>query len=399
MRSHTLSLLAVLILSPLVALALGWGAWWYAELLTRERIDSTASLHRVMRSEVVAGMQARAPATSSRALFSAYCAQCHGETGDGRGTQTLDRPARSFRDGGFSFGNTRDAIFRTISSGIGGTPMPGFSDSLSIGERTALAAYVQTLGPPALDISTEDMVLEVRDTPIVVRGHLPSLGEGLPEHPRGLLIGGIDGMTAEYRVDDVRLLAVRQGRFVERTDWSGRGGTPLKPLGPVINLVDGGDPPPGFEHEQALEARLVRTMIEDGRASVTYMLDPGGLQVLVEEWTEAITHAVGPGYARHFQFHNLDENRMPTLRLPGSDHRIIERIEGPARSWIVQEGTNGRIEIQGFESDSARVIEGEGNILRLQLPSSSEANISIVTLLPVSWNETLREQLRTGGAP
>jgi len=277
--------------------------------------------------------------------------------------------------------------------------MPGFSDSLSMDQRLAVAAYVQTLGPPALDISTEDMVLEVRDTPIVVRGHLPSLGEGLPEHPRGLLIGGIDGMTAEYRVDDVRLLAVRQGRFVERTDWSGRGGTPLKPLGPVINLVDGGDPPPGFEHEQALEARLVRTTIEDGRASVTYMLDPGGLQVLVEEWTEAFTHAVGPGYARHFQFHNLAEDRMPTLRLPGSSHRILERIEGPVRSWFVRERGDGQIELHGFDSNSARVIEDEGNILRLQLPRGTEATLSIVTLLPASWNETLRDRLRTGVAP
>ncbi|MEE3001537.1 MAG: c-type cytochrome, partial [Planctomycetota bacterium] len=381
MRSHTLSLLAVLILSPLVGVAIGWGAWWYAEMMTRERINSSASMHDIKAPGTSNGFQTRAPATSARALFSAYCAQCHGETGDGKGTQVLDRPARSFRDGGFSFGNTRDAIFRTISSGIGGTPMPGFSDSLSIEERRALAAHVQTLGPPVLDVSIEDMVLEVRDTPLVVRGHLPSLGDGLPEHPRGLLIGGIDGLTTEYRVDDVRLLAVRQGRFVERTDWSGRGGTPLKPLGPVIHLIDGGDPAPTFELDQPLEARLLQTTIKDGRASVIYVLDYKGIRVLVEEWIEAFTHPAGPGYIRNFHILYLDEDRMPTLRLPGSGHRILERIEGPARSWIVREGADGRIEIHGFDSNSARVIEGEGDILRLQLPSGTEATLSLVTLL------------------
>ena len=39
--------------------------------------------------------------------FAELCAPCHGATGDGKGTTVLDRPARSFKDGGFSFGNTK----------------------------------------------------------------------------------------------------------------------------------------------------------------------------------------------------------------------------------------------------------------------------------------------------
>ena len=403
MRSHALSLIVVLVLSPLAALALGWGAWWYAESMTRNRIDSSRSMHRI-RSPLhgeQAGSVTSVPAMSARALFSAYCAQCHGETGDGQGTQVLDRPARSFKDGGFSFGNTRDAIFRTISSGIGGTPMPGYADSLSVEERTALAAYVQTLGPPTLDVSTEDMVLQVGQVPVVVRGHLPSLGEGLPEHPRGLLLGGTDGLTTEYRVDDVRLLAVRQGRFVERTDWTGRGGTPLKPLGPVIHLVGGGDPPATFELEAGLEARLLGTTTRDGRASVLYGLGDDEHLVRVEEWTEAFTHPAGPGYVRHFDIQHLDEDRMPTFRLPGSDQRIIDRIDGPGRTWIVREGGDGRIEIHGFDPASATLTArgSEEGDLRLQLPRGTEATLSIVTLLPASWDESARELLRTGESP
>ena len=49
---------------------------------------------------------------------------------------------RSFRQGGFSFGNTEEAVFRTISSGIIGTPMPGFQSLIGEAERHALARHV-----------------------------------------------------------------------------------------------------------------------------------------------------------------------------------------------------------------------------------------------------------------
>src|SRR6185295_1999320 len=66
----------------------------------------------------------------ARGLFAKTCATCHGLDGSGQGPSVLDRPARNFKDGGFSFGNTADAIFNTISSGIPGTPMPAFADAL-----------------------------------------------------------------------------------------------------------------------------------------------------------------------------------------------------------------------------------------------------------------------------
>ena len=64
-------------------------------------------------------------------IYLLYCAQCHGPKGDGKALIQLDRPARSFVDGGFSFGNTLHAISKTTSSGIPGTPMPPFVDVLS----------------------------------------------------------------------------------------------------------------------------------------------------------------------------------------------------------------------------------------------------------------------------
>ena len=97
----------------------------------------------------------------------------------------------------------------------------------------------------------------------------------------------------------------------------------------------------------------------------------------------------------------LDEDRMPTLRIPGSNHRIIERIDGPVRTWIVREGAEGRIDIHGFDpADATLSARGSKNgDLRLQLPRGTEATLSIVTLLPASWNETVRDLLRTGESP
>src|SRR5881396_2455460 len=98
---------------------------------------------------------------AARTLFLANCATCHGETGDGKGTAQLDRPARSFMDGGFSFGNTPEALFKTISVGIPGSPMAGFDSSLSEEERRLVARYVVTLGPPVEEVKEEDMILVV----------------------------------------------------------------------------------------------------------------------------------------------------------------------------------------------------------------------------------------------
>lgn len=242
----------------------------------------------------------------ARQLFVANCASCHGESGDGKGTAELDRPARSFQDGGFSFGNTPEALFRTISVGIPGTPMAGFEASLSEEERKRLADYVVTLGPPIEAVADEDMILAVHERPLVVRGLLPPLAEGLPSHPRGLLIGDPSGITFEYRVDDVRLLALRQGGFVKRTDWSGRGGTALEPLGKVVHLVEGGKATATFHSgDQALVARLSGTRAQS-IALIEYHLGDGQRELAhIEERPEVVSTEVGTGYARHFRFASL----------------------------------------------------------------------------------------------
>jgi mono/diheme cytochrome c family protein len=249
----------------------------------------------------------------ARELFLANCALCHGAEGDGQGVADLDRKARSFKDGGFSYGNTPETVQRTIRTGIPGTPMPAFGEALDAEQVAALADYVISLGP-GLPPEPENSELVVVDRPTFVRGMLPAIAETGRLRPRGLLLGYSDGFTFEYRVDDVRLLGVRLGRFVDRTDWVGRGGTPLKPLGQVVTLVEGGDPRPAFSRAgeagaEPLRARLVGTELRgagEGRTVgvLRQRLDDaaGAERLTLEESIRAVTLDFGSAYRRTFAF-------------------------------------------------------------------------------------------------
>lgn len=257
--------------------------------------------------------KAPAPAVASRSgreVYTLYCAHCHGVTGDGKGTTELDRPARSFKDGGFSFGNTPEAIFRTVTNGIGGTPMPGFKSGLSDEERRQVAEYVVSLGPEPVPEAGAEAVMTVWNRPVFARGQFSSIVAGAPEVARGLLVGTIDGLSFQYAVDDVRLLGVRQGDFVRRSDWTGRGGTPLEPLGKLIHLLGGGTPPPMFESEiegrgrEKLRAQLRSTAVEGSHAWLKYdLVDPASSKTVatVRERGEVVTHENGSGFRRIFE--------------------------------------------------------------------------------------------------
>ncbi|MEM1449713.1 MAG: c-type cytochrome [Planctomycetota bacterium] len=166
-----------------------------------------------------------------KAIYMEHCAQCHGETGDGKGTTDLERPARSFLDGGYSYGNTRKAVLRSVVHGIPGTPMPAFAETLNGEQLQAVADYVIALGPPGTIVRPGDSVMEVGEQPVVVQGMMPAYREGGFREPRSVVVGFPNGTTFQYRKQDARLIAVRQGDFLDRKDWGGRGGQALKPLG------------------------------------------------------------------------------------------------------------------------------------------------------------------------
>src|SRR5207244_1265135 len=80
----------------------------------------------------------------------AKCWECHGDTGrrDGPSADQLKddlkfpiRPA-DFTKGQFKGGSHVDDIYRTMTLGLDGTPMPSFADSMSNEERWAISYFV-----------------------------------------------------------------------------------------------------------------------------------------------------------------------------------------------------------------------------------------------------------------
>lgn len=240
----------------------------------------------------------------ARKLFLANCAQCHGESGDGKGTTKLDRDPRNFQAGGFSYGNTPEAIARTITYGIPGSPMPSFEKALKDAERRQLAEYVLLLGPEQPKTDPKESVLVVGDKPLVVRGKLPPVVEGGPAFPRGLLVGTPEGLSFEYRVDDVRLLAVLKGEFADRADWRGRGGDALVPLGKAVHVLADKEDGWIFSRYGELARRQLRsTELSGAEARLHYdLLGPAGERIAsVVETPRTFACSLGGGYARRFR--------------------------------------------------------------------------------------------------
>ncbi len=96
-------------------------------------------------------------AAAGRELFKREeCHSCHGEEGDGRGpdaegmTDDWDRPLRmfDFAEGLFKSGATDLDLFRTITTGMNGTPMESYLDSTSEEERWQLVDFIRSLEMP-----------------------------------------------------------------------------------------------------------------------------------------------------------------------------------------------------------------------------------------------------------
>ena len=159
-----------------------------------------------------------------RALYDTHCASCHGPNGDGDGTgrSSIAPPAVS-KPADSRSGTRPKRCCRSISIGIPGTLRCRASTAhLSEGRAANLLAdFVRSLGPEVTPTSpnAHDPVGRRRRARIVRGGLAPDHREGLPQRPRGLLAGLPDGFTFEYRVDDVRLLGVRQG--ASSSAWTG----------------------------------------------------------------------------------------------------------------------------------------------------------------------------------
>jgi hypothetical protein len=183
------------------------------------------------------------------------------------------------------------------------------------------------------------MKLEPRDGPLIVRGILPGLKEGEPPIARGLLIGLPSGFSFEYATDLVRLLAVRRGEFVSRTDWEERGGRPLTPLGSVVFATA---KPPWTEFVSVdgsgasmkmypMLPRLRSTSTKGGIAELDYDLFDieGAVRVHVKERPRDVVVSDGAGIVQEIEvtapvpttfLYQVAIARDPKLAPPDSGH-------------------------------------------------------------------------------
>lgn len=82
-------------------------------------------------------------AAKGRAAYMTSCTVCHGDggAGDGMTGKYLNPPPRNFAREPFKQGDSVDAIFATLQTGVAGTPMVAFPQ-LSEDDRWAVAWYV-----------------------------------------------------------------------------------------------------------------------------------------------------------------------------------------------------------------------------------------------------------------
>ena len=117
-------------------------------------------------------MSEESVARGREAYVAQGCAACHGDQGRGNGTsaKTLRddwghhlRPADMTQRWQFRGGPTREDIFRTFSTGVNGTPMPSFGETLAVADRWDLVNYIYSLGEgdtPGYDNLVEVVAVE-----------------------------------------------------------------------------------------------------------------------------------------------------------------------------------------------------------------------------------------------
>jgi len=94
-------------------------------------------------------------ARGAEVYVKAECAKCHGESGRGNGPSASEQedewqnriwPADLTQPWTLRGGSTAEDLYRTVTTGVNGTPMPSFSDAWSHDDLAHLANYLHSIG-------------------------------------------------------------------------------------------------------------------------------------------------------------------------------------------------------------------------------------------------------------
>ncbi len=133
---------------------------WFRDNLEAAKIDTSEYPPQTSSVDVKAVLSPTPELlTKGKTLFSQQCMTCHGVEGKGDGPAAASlnpKPRNLMLQDGWKNGRTLAKVYKTLTEGIPGTPMPSFS-SLGAEDRFALAHFVRSLMGNAPQDSKEEL--------------------------------------------------------------------------------------------------------------------------------------------------------------------------------------------------------------------------------------------------
>ncbi len=261
---------------------------------------------------------------SGKKLYVKYCAQCHGENGDGEGYATphLSPRPRDFTTGKFKVRSTPSGALPThqdlvniIRRGMPYTSMPAWP-TLSDQEVSDLAYFIASLSPDFSKPESVPQPVPVPNAPNATRESV-ELGKKLYEETGCVrchgTLGRGDGPSAPTLVDDSRH-PIRPADLAQ--SWTFRGGSSREDIFRTMSTGFNGTPMPGF-----LEA-----LTPDQRWAIT-------------DYIASLSGDNGPAYtnlvvARHVQDPiDLAKGAANFESAPAARFPIVGQIMEPGRAF------------------------------------------------------------------
>ena len=157
-----------------------------------------------------------------RAVFEAnQCADCHGDNGRGNGLSAPDledewgypiRPADMTKRWTYRASPTREDIYRTFMTGLNGTPMPSYQQSITEEDRWALVDYVWSLSRSTPDYGTvataigQHVPVDINDPELFADApatYFPIVGQVI--EPGREFYPGVNGISIKAVYDTVHI--------------------------------------------------------------------------------------------------------------------------------------------------------------------------------------------------